>query len=83
MALEDMSWHIKYFELSFMYYICGAAALVAFYLMIYCLKMPIHKIPNLRDIIDNDPTINEGLFEIIRSVAQQIFILNNNNPTDS
>ena len=33
-------------------------------------KMPVNKIKNLRDVIDYDPQINEGLFEIIRTGEQ-------------
>ena len=33
--------------------------------------MPVNKIKNLRDVIDFDPHINEGLFEIIRGGEQE------------
>ncbi len=66
MVLEDMSWHLKYYEYSFMYYIGGCFGLVMFYVLLYCFKVPVNRIPNLQDVIDNDPTINEGLFEIVR-----------------
>ena len=70
MVLEEMSWHLRYYEYSYMYYIVGSMALCLTYTIIYCVKMPVNKIKNLRDVIDFDPQINEGLFEIIRAGEQ-------------
>ena len=70
MVLEDMSWHLRYYEYSYMYYIVGSAALCLAYAVIYCVKMPVNKIKNLKDVIDFDPQINEGLYEIIRAGEQ-------------
>ena len=55
MVLEDMSWHLRYYEYSYMYYILGSAALCLAYTVIYCVKMPVNKIKNLKDVIDYDP----------------------------
>ena len=66
-----MSWHLRYYEYSYMYYILGSAALCLAYTVIYCVKMPVNKIKNLKDVIDFDPQINEGLYEIIRAGEQE------------
>ena len=71
MVLEEMSWHLRYYEFSYMYYIVGSAVLCLTYTIIYCIKMPVNKIKNLKDVIDFDPQINEGLFEIIRAGEQE------------
>ena len=55
MVLEDMSWHLRYYEYSYMYYIVGSAVLCLTYTIIYCVKMPVNKIKNLKDVIDYDP----------------------------
>ncbi len=55
MRLKDDSWHIKYFEYSYLFYIAFAALVVAFFVAIYCLKVPTRRFPNLQDILDNDP----------------------------
>ena len=38
MVLEDMSWHLRYYEYSYMYYILGSAFLCLAYTIIYCVK---------------------------------------------
>ena len=50
-----MSWHLRYYEYSYMYYIVGSAVLCLTYTIIYCVKMPVNKIKNLKDVIDYDP----------------------------
>ena len=55
---KDISWHLKYYESSFLIYVTFAALIVSFYAIFYCIKVPAQRIPDLRDIIDNDDYIN-------------------------
>ena len=55
MRLKDDPWHLKYYEYSYLYYIGFATIVVAFFVVIYCVKVPTRRFPNLKDILDNDP----------------------------
>ena len=56
--LDVVSWHMRYYETSFLIYVWFAAFIVALYAVFYCLKVPAHRIPDLKDIIDNDDALN-------------------------
>lgn len=36
---DDISWHIKYFESSYLMYIGFAAVIILYFVIIYCLKV--------------------------------------------
>ena len=64
MALPDDSWHLKYYESSYLYYILFTACIVAFYIGVYCLKVPTRRFTNLKEILENDPVINSYKFRL-------------------
>ena len=68
--MEDVSWHIRYYEYSFLFYIAFSAAVISIYVAVYCVKMPVNKIPNLQEVIDNDPVINEHLYAIVEEMEE-------------
>ena len=37
--IDDISWHIKYFESSYLMYICFAAVVILYFVIVYCLKV--------------------------------------------
>ena len=57
--MQDISWHLRYYEYSFMFYISFSAGIVFIYIMIYCLKVPAQQIPNLEEIIATDAEITD------------------------
>ena len=57
MVLPDDSWHIKYFEFSYFYYIGWTTVLVFIYSVYYCVRAP-RSIGRLKEILDQDPIIN-------------------------
>ena len=61
MVLPDDSWHIKYFEFSYFYYIGWTTVLVFIYSVYYCVRAP-RSIGSLKDILEQDPIINDFEF---------------------
>ena len=71
MVLPDDSWHIKYFEFSYFYYIGWTTALVFIYSVYYCVRAP-RSIGSLKDILDHDPIINGFEFSEPAKKSQKI-----------
>ena len=46
--MDDLSWHLRYYNYSFLVYIMFGVFLVGFYVTIYCTRMPTNRFPNLR-----------------------------------
>ena len=51
MGLPDDSWHIRYFEYSYMYYISFAFVIVMIYSVFYCIRASATPFGTLRDIV--------------------------------
>ena len=62
---SDISWHLRYYEISFLFYVGFSVIIVGFYALVYCLKMPANRIPRLEEIIDADPIITEAMMDKI------------------
>ena len=62
MGLPDDSWHLKYYEQSYLFYILFTTCVIAFYVAVYCLKTPTRRFTNLREILETDPVINSYKF---------------------
>ena len=58
MGLPEESWHVRYFEYSYLFYVIFGFGIVAFYVLVYCLKVPTRRFTNLKDILENDPILN-------------------------
>ena len=71
MVLPDDSWHIKYFEFSYFYYIGWTTVLVFIYSVYYCVRAP-RSIGRLKDILDQDPIINGFEFKEPAKKSQKI-----------
>ena len=71
MVLPDDSWHIKYFEFSYFYYIGWTTVLVFIYSVYYCIRAP-RSIGRLKDILDQDPIINGFEFKEPAKKSQKI-----------
>ena len=62
LPLSTVSWHLRYYDFSFLIYMTLCLVLIGAYLTIYCLKTPTDKrITELRDIIDHDPVVTAAL----------------------
>lgn len=72
MGLPDDSWHIRYYEYSYFYYIGFTVIFCAIYAIFYCAKVPTRRFANLRDILENDPIINSFRFQSPISEDQKI-----------
>ena len=73
MGLPDDSWHLRYYEYSYLFYITFTACFVAFYILIYCIKVPTRRFTNLRDILENDPIINSYKFRTPEKLPKKPF----------
>ena len=62
---SDISWHLRYYEISFLFYVGFSVIIVGFYALVYCLKMPANRIPHLEQILDEDKIITEAMMEKI------------------
>ena len=58
MGLPEESWHVRYFEYSYLFYVIFGFGIVAFYVLVYCMKVPTRRFTNLKDILENDPILN-------------------------
>ena len=73
MGLPDDSWHLRYYEYSYLFYITFTACFVAFYILIYCIKVPTRRFTNLKDILENDPIINSYKFRTPEKLPKKPF----------
>jgi len=55
-----VSWHLRYYNYSFLIYVALSAAVVGFYVLVYCLKVPVNRVPRLEEILREDPIIEES-----------------------
>ena len=57
-----ISWHLRYYDFSFLIYLAVCFVLIAAYLTIYCVKAPTdQRLAELKDIIDHDPVVTAAL----------------------
>ena len=73
MGLPDDSWHLRYYEYSYLFYITFTACFVAFYILIYCVKVPTRRFTNLKEILQNDPIINSYQFRTPEKLPKRPF----------
>ena len=60
---KNISWHLRYNEYSFLFYVSFCVLVVLFYVLLYCLRVPINRVPNLESILDADPVITGSMME--------------------
>ena len=60
---KDISWHLRYYDYSFLAYVGFCVAIVLFYVLVYCLRVPINRVPNLESILEDDPVITDTMLE--------------------
>ena len=73
MGLPDASWHLRYFEYSYLFYIAFTFSIVAFYVLVYCLKVPTRRFTNLKEILENDPVLNSYRFVAFSVNFQKLY----------
>ncbi len=59
----DPSWHLRYYDFSFLIYVSACLVVVLFYVAVYCLRVPVNRIPDLHNLIDADPVINKSIMK--------------------
>ncbi len=63
MTAKDISWHLRYYEYSFLIYVGLCVVVVLAYVLIYCFKVPVNRVPNLESILEEDPVITESMVQ--------------------
>jgi len=50
---------LRYYNYSFLLYVIVSAFLVGFYVFVYCVKVPVNRVPRLEAILKSDPVVEE------------------------